>query len=48
MADLSNQIRTLGAASRVVAPEAEQANVVEPVAYTSKMVPMRTSTHHKP
>ena len=42
MAELSNQMHTLRAASRAVAPETEQANVVEPIASTSKMVPMRT------
>ena len=35
-------MRFLGAASRAVAPEAEQAKVVEPVASTSKMAPMHT------
>ena len=42
MAELSNQMRTLGAASHAMAPEVEQAKVVEPVASTSKKVPMRT------
>ena len=42
MAELSNQMRTSGAASRAVAPEVERAKVVEPVAYTSKKVPMLT------
>ena len=42
MAELSNQMHTLGAASRAVAPETEQAKVVEPIGSTSKMVPMRT------
>ena len=42
VAELSNQIRTLGAASRAVAPGTEQAKTVGPVASTSKMVPMRT------
>ena len=40
MAELSNQMHTLGAASRALAPETEQAKVVEPIASTSKMVPM--------
>ena len=42
IAELSNQMHTLDAASRAVAPETEQAKVVEPIASTSKMVPMRT------
>ena len=42
LAELSDQMRTLGAASHAVAPEVEQAKVVEPVASTSRMVPMRT------
>ena len=42
IAELSNQMHTLDAASRAVAPETEQAKVVEPIAFTSKMVPMRT------
>ena len=48
MAELSNQVRTLGARSHAVAPEAEQTTVVEPVASTSKMVPMRSPTHQYP
>ena len=42
LAELSDQMRTLGAVSQAVTPEAEQAEVVEPVASTSKMGPMRT------
>ena len=42
MAELSNQMHTLGSASFAVAPETEQAKVVEPIASTSKMVPMYT------
>ena len=42
MPELSIQMRTLGAASHAAAPEIEQTTVVEPIASTSKMVPMRT------
>ena len=42
MAELSNQMHTLGSASCAVAPETEQAKVVEPIASTSKMVHMYT------
>ena len=42
LAELSDQMRTLGAVSHAVAPEVEQAEVAEPVASTSKMVPVRT------
>ena len=41
-AELSNQMLTLGAASRAVAPKNDQAKVVEPIESTSRMVPMRT------
>ena len=42
MAELSYPMGTLGAASHAVAPEIEQTTVVEPIASTGKMVPMRT------
>ena len=42
MAEPNNQMHTLGAASGAAAPEGEQAQTTEPVASTSKMVPMRT------
>ena len=42
MAELSIQMHNLRAASRAVAPETGQAKVVEPIASTSNMVPMRT------
>ena len=45
VAELSDQMRTLGAVSQAVTPEAEQAEVAKPVASTSKMVPIRTPTH---
>ena len=42
LGELSDQMRTLGAVSHAVAQEVEQAEVAEPVASTSKRVPMRT------
>ena len=41
-AELSDQMRTLGAVSQAMTSEAEQAEVAKPVASTSKTVPMRT------
>ena len=42
MAELSNQMHTLSAASRTAAPANEQPKAAEPVASTSEIVPMRT------
>ena len=42
MAELSNQLHSLGAAPRAVPSTTEQTRMAEPIASTSKMVPMRT------
>ena len=42
MAELNNQMHTLSAASRTAAPADKQPKAVEPIASTSKTVPMRT------
>ena len=45
LAELSDQIRTQsGAVSHTRTPEVEQTEILEPIASTSKMVPMRTPT----
>ena len=42
MAELNNQMHTLSAASRTAAPVDKQPKAAEPIASTSKTVPMRT------